>query len=372
MPNDSSDVVVIGGGLIGLALAYQLALQRLSVTLLEKGQIGQEASAAGAGILSPQAEMEEMNPLTELCLSGRDMFADFIQEIISRTGVDVEFSVSGLLYVALSEEAEKQLEERYHWQSACGLPCQKLSRPAALELENRLNPEVLSALFFPKEAYVDNVRLLEALRVACVQLRVHLVTGCQATTLKTEGSKVVGVYTNLGLWPARKVIIAAGSWSSLVGTSLPYAIPIRPARGQMVVMKAPAPILEHVVYSSRGYLVPRKDGRVLSGSTVELVGYDKSVTLEGLHQILAGALGLVPALKLSTFLTCWAGLRPYCEDGLPVLGATDIEGLYFATGHFRNGLLLAPITAKLMTELVLSGKTTRFMEPFSPTRFNRR
>jgi glycine oxidase len=371
MPNASSDVVVIGGGLIGLALAYQLALQQLSVALLEKGQIGQEASAAGAGILSPQAEMEEMSPLTELCLSGRDMFADFIQEIISRTGVDVEFSISGLLYAALSEEAEKELEQRHDWQSACGLPCQKLSRSAALELENRLNPEVLSALFFPKEAYVDNVRLLEALRVACVQLRVRLVTGCQAITLKTEGSKVAGVHTNLGLWPAGKVIIAAGSWSSLVGTSLPYAIPIRPARGQMVVIKAPAPILKHVVYSSRGYLVPRRDGRMLSGSTVELVGYDKSVTLEGLHQILTGALGLFPVLRSFTFLTCWAGLRPYCEDGLPVLGATEIEGLYFATGHFRNGLLLAPVTAKLMTELVLSGKTTRFMEPFSPTRFNR-
>jgi glycine oxidase len=217
MPNDSSDVVVIGGGLIGLALAYQLALQQLSVTLLEKGQIGQEASAAGAGILSPQAEMEEMNPLTELCLFGRDMFADFIQEIISRTGVDVEFSISGLLYAALSEEAEKELEERHHWQSACGLPCQKLSRSAALELENCLNPEVLSALFFPKEAYVDNVRLLEALRVACVQLRVRLVTGPEDRGLKGRGGtdKLGSVASQEGDYCGRKLVKPGGNESSL-------------------------------------------------------------------------------------------------------------------------------------------------------------
>ena len=370
MANQPSDTVIIGGGAIGLSLAYQLALEKASVTVLEKGQMGQEASTAGAGILSPQAEMDQMSPLTELCVASRNLYSDFVQEFISRTGVHIEFSKPGLLYVALSEEEQIELEKRYQWQRKTGLAVQRLARQEVLQVENELGPEVRSALFFPEEAYVDNVKLLEALIIACGLLRVRLVTGCQAISLWSEGQRVKGVDTNLGMWPAEKVIIAAGSWSSMINIPLPYKVPITPARGQLVAVKSPTLFLNHVIYSAKGYLVPRRDGRVFLGSTVEWVGYNKNVTLEGLHHIISGALAIFPGMKSLALSSCWAGLRPYCEDGAPVLGSTEIEGLFFATGHFRNGLLLAPITAKLMTDLIITGRLPRLLESFSPTRFN--
>jgi glycine oxidase len=369
MANQSSDIVIVGGGVIGLSLAYRLALERASVTVLEKGQIGQEASIAGAGILAPQAEMDQMSPLTELCVASRNLYAGFVQEFVSRTGLDIEFSKSGLLYVALSETERIELEKRYQWQRQFGLLVHQLTRQEALQVESGLSPEVRAALFFPEEAYVDNVRLLEALKIACGLLQVRLVTGCQAISIKSEGPRIKGVNTNLGLWAAEKVIIAAGCWSSMIDSPLPYKVPIKPARGQLIAVKPPALFLKHIVYSANGYLVPRRDGRVFLGSTVEWVGYDKNVTLEGLRHIIFWTLAIFPEMKSFALSSCWAGLRPYCEDGAPVLGSAEIEGLYFATGHFRNGLLLAPITAKLMTDLIITDKLPKLLESFSPTRF---
>src|SRR5262249_14265745 len=179
MENGSSDVVIVGGGIIGLSLAYQLALQKASVTVLERGQMGQEASTAGAGILAPQAEMDEMSPLTELCLASKSLYNSFVQELVSRTGVDIEFSQTGLLYVGFPGEDQQELARRYRWQKERGLPVQQLSPGEALEVEENLNPNVVGALFFPQEACVDNIKLVEALRIACGQMHVQLVTGCQ-------------------------------------------------------------------------------------------------------------------------------------------------------------------------------------------------
>ena len=369
MANQSSDVLIIGGGVIGLSLAHQLALEKCSVTLLERGQIGQEASTAGAGILSPQAEMDQMSPLTDLCVASRDLYSNFVQEFISRSGIDIEFSKSGLLYVALSEEEQAELEKRYQWQIRTGLAVQRLTGQEARRIERDLSPEVRTALFFPEEAYVDNVKLLEAMTIACGLLKVRLVTGCQAISVKSQGQRVTGVDTNLGMWPTERAIIAAGSWSNMIDVPLPYKVPIKPARGQLIAVNCPALLLKHVTYSANGYVVPRRDGRVFLGSTEEWVGYDKNVTLEGLHRIISGALAVFPRMKSIAYSSCWSGLRPYCEDGAPVLGPTEIEGLFFATGHFRNGLLLAPITAKLMTDLIVIGKPPKLLESFSPARF---
>jgi glycine oxidase len=371
MDNGSSDVVIVGGGVIGLSLAYQLALQRASVTVLERGQIGQEASTAGAGILTPQAEMEEMSPLTELCLASKSLYCSFVQEMVSKTGIEIEFSQTGLLYVGFSGEEHQGLERRYRWQKELGLPVQQLTPTEALEVEKNLSPSIFSALFFPQEAYVDNIKLMEALRVACAQMRVRLVAGCQGMSVRADGQRVSGMESNSGLWAAKNVVIAAGSWSGLVATPLTYQIPIRPARGQMIAIKSPLPFLGRAVYSHRGYLVPRKDGRIFLGTTVEWAGYDKSVTVEGVQHILSATVEIFPGIKSFPISSYWAGFRPHCEDGNPVLGATEVEGLFFATGHFRNGLLLAPITAKLLTDLILKGASSKLLEFFGPSRFKR-
>jgi len=369
MTHETSDVLIVGGGIIGLSLAQELALQKLSVTVLDRGQMGQESSSAAAGILAPRAEMEEAGPLAQLLLASRKIYPEFVKQVSGRSGAGIDFSISGLLWVALNLEQQAELDRKKQQQTELGLDVQSLSREETLRMESGLNPELLSALYFPEEGYVDNRELVEAVRLVCLQLGVRLVPECEALAVKAEQSKVSGVETNSGFFASERVVIAAGSWSGQVVTGLPYAIPVKPARGQMVAVKMPEPGLRHVVYGSHGYLVPRKDGRVLLGSTVEWVGYDNRVTLEGVQQITASAVSLAPALRSSTFIECWAGLRPFCEGGLPVLGPAELDGLYFATGHFRNGLLLAPITAKLMADVIVAGNIPKILEPFLPSRF---
>jgi glycine oxidase len=371
MNNTSSDVVIVGGGVIGLSLAYQLASEGASVTVLERGQIGQEASTAGAGILSPQAEMEESSALTELCLASRNLYKGFVDGLVAKTGIDIEFSQTGLLYVGFCEQAEQELERRCHWQKELGLPIQKLSPSEAFQLEKNLAPNVSTALFFPEEAHLDNVKLMEALRVACTQMAVRLATGCQGIAVESDGQRVRGIESTSGFWSTGTVIIAAGSWSGMVTTPLLYPVPIRPARGQMVAVTSPVPFLSRPIYSHRGYLVPRKDGRILLGSTVEWAGYNKSVTVDGLRQILSAAVEIFPGIRTLPFSGCWAGFRPHCEDGNPVLGATEIPGLFFATGHFRNGLLLAPITARLLSDIIMKGRSSKLLEAFRPLRLKK-
>ena len=367
--NSTQDVVIIGGGIIGLSLAQELALQKLSVTVLDRGQMGQEASSAGAGMLAPRAEMREAGPLAQLLLAGRKIYSEFVKQVSSRSGVGIDFSVSGLLLVALNLEQQVELDRRKQQQIELGLEVQSLSREETLRMERGLNPELLSALHFPEEGYVDNRELVEALLRVCLQLGVRLIPECEALAVKAEQSKVCGVETTSEFFASERVVIAAGSWSGQIPTGLPYALPVKPARGQMVAVKMPELGLRHIVYGCDAYIVPRKDGRVLLGSTVEWVGYDKRVTLDGVQQITASALSLAPALRSSTFIECWAGLRPFCEGGLPVLGPAELDGLYFATGHFRNGLLLAPITAKLLSEVIVTGNIPKILEPFLPSRF---
>jgi glycine oxidase len=369
MTLETSDVLIVGGGIIGLSLAQELALQKLSVTVLERGQIGQEASSAGAGILAPRAEMEEAGPLAQLLLASRKIYPEFVKQVSSRSGLSIDFSISGLLSVALNLEQQAELDRKKQQQTELGLEVQSLSREETLRIESWLNPELLSSLYFPEEGYVDNRELVEAVRLVCLQLGVRLVPECSVLAVKAEQDIVSGVQTSSGFFTSRRVVIAAGSWSGQISTGLPYVLPVKPARGQMVAMKMAAPALRRVIYGANGYLVPRKDGRVLLGSTVEWVGYDKQVTLDGMQQITASAMALAPALRSSTFIECWAGLRPFCEGGLPVLGPTTMDGLYFATGHFRNGLLLAPITAKLMADVIIAGNIPKILEPFLPSRF---
>ena len=367
--HNTSDVVIVGGGIIGLSLAQELVLQQLTVTVLERGQIGQEASSAGAGILAPRAEMEEAGPLAQLLLASRKIYPEFVNQVSRRSGLTIDFSISGLLSVALDVEQQTELDRKRQQQTELGLEVQSFSREETLRMESCLNPELLSALYFPEEGYVDNRELVEGVRLACLQLGVRLVPECSVLTVKAERDVVLGAETSSGFFASRRVVIAAGSWSGQIPTGLPYALPVKPARGQMVAVKVPGLALRHVVYGSSGYLVPRKDGRVLLGSTVEWVGYDKQVTLDGIQQITASAVALAPALRSSTFIECWAGLRPFCEGGLPLLGPTEIDGLYLATGHFRNGLLLAPITAKLMTEVIVASNIPKILEPLLPGRF---
>jgi glycine oxidase len=373
----ATDAIIIGGGIIGCAIAYRLAQEKLSVVVVERGQPGCEASSAGAGILAPHAEADRPDAFFNLCVKSRALYGPLTDQLRTETGIDVEYRPSGLLYAAFTEEDESELRERYHWQKEHKLPVGKLTASEAQAYEPHLSTKVREALYFAEDGQVDNTRLTAALTIAAAKRGVHFINGYPVLRVIVHNGTAVGVELPHERLIARWIINAAGSWSGLIDTKLAYAVPVHPVRGQIVAIHVPStrygrPIFRHVVYSPRGYMVPRVNDRILIGSTMENAGYDKSVTVEGMERLLRLALEISPDIAGGVFREAWAGLRPCTEDGLPVLGSGEIQGLIFATGHCRNGILLAPITAQLISEIILYGKPSMPIDAFAPERFRKR
>src|SRR5262249_45665638 len=238
--------------------------------------------------------------------------------------------------------------------------------------EPNLSPEVRCALRFPEDWQVENRKLVEALIAANKKLGATLLSNCDVTSLRIDRNRVVGVETAGGSITARTVLVCAGAWTSAITSPTSAApIEIEPVRGQMLCFKRNQQIPGHVIYSKRGYLVPRRDGRLLAGSTSERVGFDKRVTDEGVNSIKSMAFEIAPNLATLPIIDSWAGLRPRAADDLPVLGADEnVEGLFYATGHYRNGILLAPITANVMADVLTQRRSPTLIEAFSPKRFS--
>jgi glycine oxidase len=363
--NAHSEMLIVGGGIIGLALARRLSLAGLSVTVMDQGQPGKEASAAGAGILAAQADMRADNPLNQLSLASRSLYSEFVRDVSEQSGRGIEFSNSGLIYAAFSEEEFQHLQQKHKWQRNAGLAVQYLSDQELFQLEPALDGLIVGGVLFPDDGYVDNLSLIEALHLCCLARNVRMVTEQKVLSITSRDSTVTGVQTAAGFWPADVVVIAAGCWSGLIQMQPLSPLPVTPVRGQMIAVKAGRQLFTRVIYSSRTYLVPRKNGLILLGSTIEKDGYEKKVTLDGLQQIISGSIVLSTSITHLPVVDCWAGLRPCTEGELPLLGATGIRSLYVATGHYRNGLLLAPITAELMTQLITTGHTPEMLTNFT-------
>jgi glycine oxidase len=366
-----ADVVIVGGGVIGLAVARALAQRGLcDVLLIERAGLGAEASSAAAGMLAPQAEADRPDDLFYLTCQSRDMYPAFAAGLREETGIDVELETAGTLYLAFNEQDATELERRYEWQSRAGLPISILSPDEARQLESSVSQEVQLALKFPLDTQVENRRLLVALATSNEQLGVKLATETAVTSLKSDREKVCGVETSRGFVATEQVVIAGGAWSSMLQDKALPDLGIEPVRGQMLCLAANPQIFSHVIYSPRGYLVPRRDGRLLAGSTTEHAGYDKRVTAAGIKSITSAALEITSRIGSLAVTASWAGLRPRAADGLPVLGpCAEIAGVFYATGHYRNGILLAPITAELIAEAVVNKVSSRFLNIFSPDRF---
>jgi glycine oxidase len=365
----TADVVIIGGGIIGLTIARNLAKRGArNVTVIEKHQFGREASWAAGGILAPQVEADRNDDFFRLACASRDLYPDFARALEGESGIAVGFDTTGTIYVAFSEAEETGFQARYAWQRAQGLAVEWLTGDEARRVEPCLANNVRCALRFPNDYQVENRLLVEALLIANERLGVRLITGCKALALKIDNSQVAGVETSKGFISTRTTVIAAGAWSSMV-TALD-AIHVEPVRGQMLCFKPKQQFARHVIYSARGYLIPRSDGRLLAGSTTEEAGFDKTVTDEGVNAIKSMAYEIAPTLESLDVVDSWAGFRPRSEDGLPILGPSKkVEGLFYATGHYRNGILLAPITGELIAEAIVSGTIPRLASPFSPHRF---
>jgi glycine oxidase len=368
---DVSDVIIVGGGIMGCSLALRLRQAGVNVTLLERSIPGAEASSAAAGILAPQMESEGPGPFLELCLRSRALYGELARDLRELTGVDIAYLPCGVLKAAFTEAEAHHLEATAAWQRAMGLRAELLDGNQARELEPQLSPHALAAVHFPDDHQVDNRLLVRALSMAAARVGTTFRGGYVRGVIEEHG-RAVGVDLDGDVLRAGAVVIAAGSWSGLVqGTALAPHV-VRPARGQMIQFQTRLPVTTRILTSEKGYLVPRTDGRLIAGSTMEFAGFDKQVTAEGLSRILGMALELCPSLGHAPVTETWAGFRPYTEDKLPILGPGPLPGLFLATGHFRNGILLAPLTAKLVTQCILGERPSVDLAPFRYDRFNAR
>lgn len=382
----TADAVVLGGGVVGLSVARALALRGLSVALVERGEAGREASHAAGGMLAPQSEADRDDAFFRLQCAGRDLYTAFAESLLAETGHDIELERTGTLYLAFTDEDEAELERRYAWQRRAGLPVERLTPRDALAREHALSEHLRFALRFPRDWQVENRRLVRALLASAQARGVRVYEWTEATALRVERGRACGVETAQGYLSAGAVVVAAGAWSSRLLTgaeeSSQEAHPrIEPVRGQMLCFAddADGRLFDgHVVYTRRGYVVPRRDGRILAGSTTERVGFDKRVTAGGVRDVLAHALEISPALAALEISETWAGLRPCAEDEWPIVGASaEVAGLYYATAHYRNGILLAPLTGELLAASIADGSrpsnstpfSTLELDAFSPARF---
>jgi glycine oxidase len=370
----TADVVVIGGGVIGLTIARALRLRGVrEVMLIERGRPGAEASWAAGGILAPQVEADHGDAFFRLACASRDLYPAFAAALLEESGIDVELDRSGTLCLGFTGQDGEELRRRYQWQIGKGLRVELLSGGEARRLEPCISANVSSALRLPNDWQVENRRLVQALVSACQKLNVELVTDCAVTALRIEHETVCGVETSSGFVAAPIVVVAAGVWSSLIDSPGLPLIEIEPVRGQMLCFETRPQIAQHVLFSARGYLVPRQNGHVLAGSTAEHAGFDKRVTEDGIKSIKAMTLEISDAIAGLPIIDSWAGLRPRAKDDLPVLGpGEDVEGLFYATGHYRNGILLAPITAEVIADAIVQGVTSADLGPFLPDRFRDR
>ena len=370
--------LVIGGGIIGSSVAWRLAAEKVSVKVLERGRLGQEASWAAAGMIAPQAEAESPGPFIDFCVQARVAFDSIHDRLIRESGVDPEYDNNGVLYVALDGPEGEELARRARWQRDAGFSVEELTGAQAREIAPLLSPQVNYALSFPSDRRLDNRKLTQAYINAAAKLGVEFIEGAQVEEIC--GGPVPSLRLADGSSHQADVIInAAGAWSGQIRGLEADRLAMRPVRGQIVCFSIRPGILGPSIFSLRGYLVPRRDGRLLTGSTREDAGFDKSVTLDGMERIVRGAKSIVPALASLAFREAWAGLRPATSDLLPVLGRSpNVPGVIYATGHFRSGILLSALTGELIAELVTGRKnsvggsvgSTNDLAPFSPARFS--
>ncbi len=364
----SEDLVIVGGGAIGCAIACEMAGEGWKVRLLDRQKPGAEASWAAAGMLSPSAEAAHLPALVPLSGAALNLYPAFIEELESAAGIRTDFERQGSLVAFFGGGANHTQGEFLATLARTGLDGEPLTGEEARRREPGLNPEVAEAVWFAKEASVDPRALGRALRAAAERRGVAIEAGTEVFRVLIERGRCRGVATAAGEISAARVVIAAGCYSAAIEGAARYA-QTRPVRGQMAALDGGAARPRTMIRSERGYLVPRPDGRVLAGSTLENTGFDKSVTAGGLRKILNGAAEMVPALEKAAILETWAGLRPDSPDHLPILGPTEVENLSVATGHYRDGILLAPITARLARAWLLGQPADLPIEAFSPLRF---
>jgi glycine oxidase len=362
------DAAIAGGGLIGATIALELARAGLRVAIFDRQQPGEGASWAAAGILSPAPENAQMVATVALGRASLQRYPEFVADVEDMTGLTVGYRSKGTVEAFFSGEARAELSTIVALHRGLGLKAEPLSAEDARELEPALSSDLEAAVLRPDEASVDNRALTRAVLVGAERQGVKIFAGRQVHSIDQRGQRCAGLVVDGERVAARLTVIAAGCHSAEIEGAASYA-PVHPAKGQILALRAKNLRIERVLWTEHVYLVPRSDGRIVAGATVEYVGFEKQLTVGGLQKVLTGALEVVPALADAQVEETWAGLRPDTPDHLPIIGPTDLEGLLIATGHFRSGILLAPITAQLIREWITLQKVTQDWNRFSPMRF---
>lgn len=375
--NSSPDVLIAGGGIIGSAIAFELAGRGATVLVLDRQQPGREASWAAAGMLSPPPDSASAIPLVPLARASLELYPRFIAELEEASGQICGYRAHGAIEALFSANAERELSTLVALHHGLGLPTEVLRPEEAVKLEPHLNREIRAAALMTFEACVDNRALTAAVIAAAISRGVEFRAapaggasskGSRVDAILHEGGRCIGAVADRERIHAATTVIAAGCYSATIAGAERYA-PVKPVRGQMVALRSAQVDLHHVVRSERGYLVPRGDGLCVAGSTLEAAGFEKRVTPAGIERILAMAMEIAPELTSAEIVETWSGLRPDSPDHLPILGPADLKGLVIATGHYRNGILLTPITAKLVAEFITQKRVSFPWDEFSPQRF---
>jgi glycine oxidase len=366
--------VVIGAGVIGLGIAWRLAQAGCAVTVYDRGAAGCGASWAAAGMLAAAVETEPgEETLLGLTLESQRLWPDFAREVEAASGISVGYRDEGTICVALTRDDAEQLRFSYQFQKGLGLAIEWLSGADARRREPHLRPGISGAVLSPHDHQVENRALGRALLAAAQRAGAIVHQHCPVVEVEIASDEVRGVVTPQGRNAADIVVLAAGAWSrEIAGIPTMYLPPVRPIKGQMLALRMDpaAPLLRHVVWLPRGYLVPRLDGRLVIGGTVEERGFDEMVTAGGLLALIEGAWRALPAIEELPVAETWVGFRPGSRDDAPMLGPSGVDGLVIATGHHRNGILLTPVTAQAISAYLLTGRLPDSLRPFSPKRFN--
>ncbi|MGE3518827.1 MAG: glycine oxidase ThiO [Vicinamibacterales bacterium] len=372
MPASASpDIIVVGAGVVGCAVAYELASRGASVTMVDQRRPGLGATQASAGMLAPYAEAADEGPLFEMGARSLALYDGFVARVRASSGLDVPYVRTGSLHVATSRESLDRFERTRGILERHGVDARVLSAADARAEEPQLGTANVGGLLVPVHGHVSQVELTLALTRSAERAGARLLSGVHVTRVSGRGEAGVRVDTSAGTLDATRVVLAAGAWSSRIHVDAEDArVPVEPVRGQLLYLGWSGDAPRRIIWNERCYMVPRTDGTVLVGATVEHAGFDERTTVAGVRDLLDSACDLLPQASHASLLGAKVGLRPGTPDELPIIGWSDaVRGLMYATGHYRNGVLLAPLTASMVAGAILDGAADPALAWTRPGRF---